>query len=133
MATNQTSRVRYCDDYSVHDAHDWFELNLMWECPGVFAPPVIAAMTSKSNSERTLYYKHLVSVLRHDDTYVVDEPEARQALADVIPNHWDHGEIESAGFDGDWFIRVNQAMHDELSLDEENVTLGLSYWIAVAE
>lgn len=30
-----TPRVRYCDEYSVHGPHDWFELNLMWECPGV--------------------------------------------------------------------------------------------------
>ena len=82
---------------------------------------------------RTLYYKHLVSILRHDDSYVVDQDEAKQALDDVIPGHWDHGEIESGGFDGDWFIQVNQAMHDELSCDEENITLGLSYWITIAE
>ncbi len=84
-------------------------------------------------TERTLFYKHLVSILRHDDTYVVDESEARRALQEVLADSWDHGEIEPAEFDGDWIIRVDQGTHDNLSMDEENITLGGSYWITVAE
>lgn len=33
-----TIRQRYCSDVTDHDGHDWFELNLMWLCPGRYTP-----------------------------------------------------------------------------------------------
>ena len=118
---------------------------LLWDgsenetCGSAAYLEIIDEPLPESKPERTLYYKHLVSILRHDDSYVVSEVEARQALDDVISNHWDHGEIEPAGFNGDWFICVNQEMHDRLLLDGEHIgyarghVSGQKYWIAVAE
>ncbi len=29
---------RHCSNILDHESHDWFELNLMWVCPGRFTP-----------------------------------------------------------------------------------------------
>lgn len=78
------------------------------------------------------YKRHWVSILRHDDSYVGSESEARLALDDVLPSSWDHGELEPAEFSGDWLVWLDEALSGELSEDEDNTTLGLTYWVSIS-